>query len=43
VLVGPFVAVKRCYAPNSRAVRRASDHLPLVVDLEISAGEAAPA
>lgn len=36
VLVSPDVRVLRTEVPRSRELRRASDHLPLVVDLEVA-------
>jgi endonuclease/exonuclease/phosphatase family metal-dependent hydrolase len=35
VLVAPELQVRRCHVPAGRRVRIASDHLPLVVDLEL--------
>ena len=36
VVVSPDLRVHRTEVPRSRELRRASDHLPLVVDLELA-------
>jgi endonuclease/exonuclease/phosphatase family metal-dependent hydrolase len=40
VLISPELTVRRCSVPRDLRARLASDHLPLVVDLELARGQA---